>query len=49
MSFFKDGSSVRVMKLSEWLNMAAGQSSDVKVVLPMIQRGFVCCFTGWQP
>lgn len=47
MSFFKnnpDFSSVRVMKLYEWLDMAAGQHPEFKVVLPMIQRGFV-----WKP
>lgn len=47
MSFFENKSgfsSVRVMKLYEWLDMAAGQHPEFKVVLPMIQRGFV-----WKP
>ena len=43
MNFFGP-SSIRVMKLSEWLDMAAGKNNDFKVVLPMIQRGFV-----WKP
>lgn len=47
MSFFENKSgfsSVRVMNLYEWLDMAAGQHTEFKVVLPMIQRGFV-----WKP
>ena len=46
MPFFED-SSVRTLKLTEWLDMCAGQSrecSQYQVVLPMIQRGFV-----WKP
>jgi hypothetical protein len=46
MSFFKD-SSVHTLKLTEWLNICAGQSQEYlhyQVVLPMIQRGFV-----WKP
>lgn len=46
MPFFEN-SSVRTLKLTEWLDMCAGQSreySRYQVVLPMIQRGFV-----WKP
>lgn len=46
MSFFKD-SSIHTLKLTEWLDMCAGQSPEYlhyHVVLPMIQRGFV-----WKP
>ncbi|WP_215851523.1 DUF262 domain-containing protein, partial [Acidithiobacillus caldus] len=41
------GSSVRTVKLTEWLSMCSGKSreySQYQVVLPMIQRGFV-----WKP
>lgn len=43
MPFFAD-SSIRVMPLVTWLDMAAGSNREYKVVLPMIQRGFV-----WKP
>lgn len=54
MSFFQQ-SSVRVLKLRDWLELAANKEScdftqcsedlkNFKVVLPMIQRGFV-----WKP
>ncbi|MDD3610415.1 MAG: DUF262 domain-containing protein [Halothiobacillaceae bacterium] len=43
MPFFTD-SSIRVLPLVTWLDMAAGMSPEYKVVLPMIQRGFV-----WKP
>lgn len=43
MNFFED-SSVRVLKLADWLNKAAGRDAGFTVALPMIQRGFV-----WKP
>ena len=47
-TFFKNDSSIRVLKLVDWLNLVAGYPiGDLKnysVVLPMIQRGFV-----WKP
>ena len=43
MCFFNEGS-IRVMSLSDWLDMAAGNHDEFKVVLPMIQRGSV-----WAP
>lgn len=44
MSFFNANSSIRVSSLANWLDMAAGLHPDFRVVLPMIQRGFV-----WKP
>ena len=43
MSFFEQ-SSIRVLRLSAWLDMAAGLDPAHRVVLPMIQRGFI-----WKP
>ncbi len=41
--FFKDAS-IRVEKLSDWLNWSGGVNQNVFVALPMIQRGSV-----WKP
>ncbi len=43
MPFFTK-SSIHVLPLVTWLDMAAGLDSEYKIVLPMIQRGFV-----WKP
>lgn len=42
--FFKDGNTVQVLSLPDWLDMAAGEHTTIGVDLPMIQRGFV-----WKP
>ncbi len=44
MTFFATPSSIRVVQLIDWLDWASGFSKDYKIVLPMIQRGFV-----WKP
>ena len=44
MDFFTNGNTIKVLALSDWLDMAAGRHHTVGVDLPMIQRGFV-----WKP
>ncbi|MGF1546744.1 MAG: DUF262 domain-containing protein [Thiotrichales bacterium] len=41
--YFKERS-IEVVKLVDWLELAANHDPDYSVVLPMIQRGFV-----WKP
>ena len=42
--FFLENSTVRILTLETWLNMSAGRDPKYRVVLPMIQRGFI-----WKP
>lgn len=42
--FFKDGNSISVVNLTQWLDWSGGTKDDVFVALPMIQRGSV-----WKP
>lgn len=44
MGFFSAESSGQFLKVTDWLNLAAGKHRQYKVELPMIQRGFV-----WKP
>lgn len=43
-ALFADGKPVDVVALSDWLNWCSGNSSEQKIVLPLIQRGSV-----WKP